>query len=90
MKRHKYALGLWNMLILARLEHYKKYGVLPARFEMHPANFYELRMDEKMKYAQMVGAGKEMENSFMGVPIVIDRLAARMKMITADNTVEYL
>jgi len=86
MKRHKYALGLWNMLTLARHEHYKKYGVPPIRFEMHPANFAELRMDEKMKCVQMIDAGA----SFMGVPIVIDRLAARLKMITTDNTVEYL
>ena len=90
MKRHKYALGLWNMLVLARHEHYKKHGVSPVRFEMHPANWCELRMDEKMKYVQMTATGEGMENSFMGVPVVVDRLADRLKMITADNTVEYL
>ena len=90
MKRHKYALGLWNMLALARHEHDKKHGCPPVRFEMHPANWCELRMDEKMKYVQMTATGAEMENSFMGVPVVIDRLAYRLKMITADNTVEYL
>ena len=90
MKRHKYALGLWNMLALARHEHYKKHGVPPVRFEMHPANWCELRMDEKMKYVQMTATGAEMENSFMGVPVVVDRLADRLKMITAANTVEYL
>lgn len=38
----------------------------------------------------MTATGAEMENSFMGVPVVVDRLANRLKMITADNTVEYL
>lgn len=90
MKRHPYALGLWNMLAHARHEHYKRFGVPPARFEMHPANWSELRMDENMKYVQLVGTGAEMENSFMGVPVVIDQQADRLKMITSDNTVEYL
>ena len=53
---------------------------------MHPANWCELRMDERIKY-MMFDAEKP---EFMGVPVVVDRLAARLKMITADDTVEYL
>jgi hypothetical protein len=87
MKRHKYALGLWEMLAHARHEHYKQHqGLLPKRFEMHPANWCELRMDERMKY--MIFDIEKPE--FMGVPIVVDVKADRLKMITADNTVEYL
>ena len=86
MKRHKYALGLWEMLVLARHEHYKKHGSPPVRFEMHPATYAELRMDERMRYLVF----DTDPPPFMGVPIAVDRLADRLKMITSDNTVEYL
>jgi hypothetical protein len=87
LKRHKYALGLWKMLEHAIHDHYKKhYGLLPRRFEIHPANWTELRMDERMR-----GIVFEPDNpAFMGVPVVVDVKATRLKMITADNEVEYL
>ena len=87
MKRHKYALGLWEMLWHARHEHCKTHqGLPPQRFEIHPANWQELRMDERMRY--MFSYPEKPE--FMGVPIVVDVKATRLKMITADNKVEYL
>ena len=87
MKRHKSALGLWEMLAHARHDHYKTHqGLLPQRFEIHPLNWAELRMDERMRY--MIFDPEKPE--FMGVPIVVDVKATRLKMITADNKVEYL
>lgn len=87
MKRHKYALGLWEMLAHALFEHYRQYqGLPPKRFELHPANCDELRSDERMKYMAAYFEKRE----FMGVPIIVDVLARRPKMITADNKVEYL
>lgn len=87
MKRHKYALGLWELLAYARHDHCKKYqGLLPKRFEMHPANWAELRMDERLRHMFFDPDKPE----FMGVPIVVDVQASRLKMITADNKVEYL
>ena len=87
MKRHKYALGLWEMLAYARHDHYKKFqGLLPKRFEMHPANWSELCMDERIRY--MILDPKNPK--FMGVSVVVDAQAKRLKMITTDNNVEYL
>lgn len=87
MKVHKYALGLWEMLSLAIHEHYMKHqGLLPRRFEMHPANLAELLSDERIKYMNV----DKNKLEFMGVPIVVDVKADRLKMITTGNTVEYL
>jgi hypothetical protein len=77
---------MWKMLHLAINDHYQKtQGLLPRRFEMHPANYAELRMDERMLHMPIAET-----NDFMGVPIVVDVQATRLKMITHDNKVEYL
>lgn len=75
------------MLAHALHDHYKrKKGLPPKRFEMHPAIFCELKMDERMKYMLF----DQEKPTFMGVPIAVDVQADRLKMITTDNAVEYL
>jgi len=87
MKRHKFALGLWEMMesaVYGQLA--STHGMLPRRFEMHPANYSEFLMDERLRYAYF----DIRKPKFMDVPIVVDVLAKRLRMITADNKVEYL
>ena len=87
MKGHAYALGMWEMLHLACREHFREYqGLLPKRFEMHPENWCELRMDERMKGLRIDPEKPE----FMGVPVVIDSQVDQLRMVTAANRVEYL
>lgn len=91
MKRHKYALGLYEFMVHAIHDHkLRHHGELPKRFEMHPAHFDDLCVDERIRDMAFYWGGSEHEFQFHGVNIVIDQVAIRLKMVTADNKVEYL
>lgn len=90
MKQPVYALPLFDMLLHAIHVHRRDHqGLYPRRIEIHPANFETLRQDPRTHETLMYSNARDVQN-FRGVPLVIDVQAVRLKMITADNMVEYL
>lgn len=79
-----------KMLRIAIYDHQKEYrGKLPKRIEMHPAVFSDLIRDENFhRYRNITGSNTPDE--FYGVPIVVDVMAKRLKLINVNNEVEYI
>lgn len=88
MNMKRIALGPIGMLLDALHQHAQIHdGMPPRRIEIHSAVFAELKAQpDILKFLTFTAE----EYFFCDVPIIIDKLAVRPKIITCKNEVEYL